>query len=105
MRYQSLSKTNRVFSDIRIKNVILTGDPQEILTDDFFDSSIETVHLVEFITSETCQVTFRFENGTVSYPKVLNPGRVISFQDLQPIKSIVITKGVSGATLEVGIAV
>ena len=104
MRYQSLSKTNRVFADIRTKNVTLVGGKQEILTPDFFDQELETVHLVEFITSTTCVVVFTFHRGNVSHPKTLNPNRVISFQDLPPIKSIVI-EGEAGTVLEVAIAV
>lgn len=104
MRYQNVSKNNRVFADIRTKNITLVGGEQEILTPDFFDQESETVHLVEFITSQTCCVTFTFHRGEVSHPKILNPGRVISFQDLLPIKSIVV-EGEAGTVLEVAIAI
>lgn len=104
MRYQSVSSSNRVFTDIRTKNVTLTGGAQEILTEDFLNPKSELVHLVEFITSAQCCVTFTFNRGEVSSPKVLNPGRVISFQDLSPIRSI-IAEGVEGTVLEVAIAI
>lgn len=103
MRYQNVSKSNRVFADIRLKTLVLTGEKEEILTEDWFDVENETVHVAEFITEQPSVVTFTYHRGEVSYPKALNPGRVVTFQDLPPIKSIVV-QGVAGTTLEVAIA-
>ena len=104
VRYQNVSRDQRVYSDIRTKNITLLGGSQEVLTPDFFDKENELVHLVEFIVSQPCEVTFEFSRGEMSRPKTLNPGRVFSFQDLAPITSIIVS-GESESVIEVAIAV
>lgn len=104
MRIQSIQNTQRVYDDIRVTKIVTTESEQELLTDDLFDAESESVYLFELITSQTCSVVFTFANGNVSRPKVIEPERVVTFENLRPIKSIVF-KGEAETELEVAIAV
>lgn len=104
MRIQSIQNTQRVYDDIRVKKLVMTQNEQEILTDDLFDADTESVYLFEVITSQTCQVVFTFVNGKVSRPKTIETERVVTFENLRPIKSITFL-GEELTELEVAIAV
>ena len=104
MRIGSVQNTQRVYDDIRVKKITMTQPEQELLTDDFFDGEEEAVYLFEVITSRTCQVVFTFNNGKTSHPKTIEPERVVTFENLRPIKSIVF-RGEESTELEIAIAV
>ena len=104
MRYQNAQNTQRVYDDIRVKKVVVTGQEQELLTDDIFNWEDEYVYLFEVITSKTCEVVFTFSNGKTSFPKIIEPDRVVTFENLRPISSIVF-KGEVATELEIAIAV
>ena len=104
MRYQNAQNTQRVYDDIRVKKIITTQVEQELLTNDLFDKEDEDVFLFEVITSKTCDVVFTFSNGKVSFPKTIEPDRVVTFENLRPIKSIVF-KGEVETELEIAIAI
>ena len=104
MRIGSVQNTQRVYDDIRVKKITMIQSEQELLTDDFFDGEEEAVYLFEVITSRTCQVVFTFNNGKTSHPKTIEPERVVTFENLRPIKSIVF-RGEELTELEIAIAV
>lgn len=103
MRYQNSQTTQRVYDDIRVKKVIATQPEQELLTSDLITEK-EYAYLFEVITSKTCEVVFTFSNGKVSFPKTIEPDRVVTFENLRPITSITF-KGEIGTELEIAIAV
>ena len=103
MRIQQINNSQRVYDDIRVTKVNTTSDVQELLTPDVLAED-EEVHLFELITSSTCQIVFTFKSGSVSHPKPIEPGRVVTFENLRPIKSATFI-GSAGTTLEIAIAI
>ena len=103
MRIQQVQNTQRVYDDIRLTKVITSSTEQELLTSDLLAEG-EEVHLFEIITSVTCQVIFTFTNGKESFPKLIESERVVSFENLRPIRSIKFV-GNPQTTLEIAIAV
>lgn len=86
MRIQKIQNTQRVYDDIRLAKIVTSQPEQELLTLDLLNVN-EEVHVFEMITSVACQIVFTFSNGKESYPKLIEPGRVVTFENLRPIKS------------------
>ena len=103
MRIQSTQNTQRIYDDIRLIKVDTTSETQELLTPDVLADD-EEVHLFEVITSKSCQIVFTFKSGRVSHPKTIEPGRVVTFENLRPIKSATFN-GLADTTLEIAIAI
>lgn len=103
MRIQMTQNTQRVYDDIRVTKVVTLESGQELLTADLLDED-EEVHLFEVITSESCQIVFTFKNGKTSRPKMIEPNRVVTFENLRPIKSAHFV-GNAGTILEIAIAI
>ncbi len=103
MRIQQTQNTQRIYDDIRLARVVTTSNEQELLTSDLFNAESEEVHLFEVIASDFCHVVFTFITGKESHPKPLYPDRVITFENLRPIKSIKFV-GNEEITLEFAIA-
>lgn len=104
MRYQNSQNTQRVYDDIRVRKVVTSQIEQELLTSDLINKEKEYVYLFEVITSKPCEVVFTFSNGKVSFPKSIEPDRVVTFENLRPITSIVF-KGEMNTELEIAIAI
>lgn len=103
MRIQTIQSTQRVYDDIRLAKVVTTSSEQELLTLDLLEEE-EEAHLFEVITSIPCQIIFTFKGGRVSHPKTIEPGRVVTFENLRPIKKAQFVGNV-GTTLEIAIAI
>lgn len=103
MRIQQVQNTQRVYDDIRITTIVTSSEEQELLTLDLLSEN-EEVHLFEVITSEPCQIIFTFHNGKESHPKQIENERVVTFENLRPIKAAKFV-GKTGTKLEIAIAV
>ena len=103
MRIQQVQNTQRVYDDIRITTIVTSSEEQELLTSDLLSEN-EEVHLFEVITSEPCQIIFTFQNGKESHPKKIENERVVTFENLRPIKAAKFI-GAAGTKLEIAIAV
>lgn len=103
MRIQQVQNTQRVYDDIRVTKVETLESGQELLTADLLDEN-EEVYLFEIITSNPCQIIFTFQTGKVSHPKLIEPNRVVTFDNLRPIKSAQFIGDV-GTILEIAIAI
>ncbi len=104
MRYQQAQNTQRIYDDIRVKKTVTTDSSQELLSPDLFNADEEDVFLFEIITSATCEIAFTFSNGKTSHKKTIEPERVVTFENLRPIVSIIFY-GEVGTQLEFAIAV
>lgn len=103
MRIHQIQNTQRVYDDIRVSKIVTSLSEQELLTDDLLSAN-EEVHLFEVIASHPCQVVFTFSNGKESHPKQIATHRVVTFENLRPIKSVRFI-GEAGTTLDIAFAV
>lgn len=103
MRIGSVQNTQRVYDDIRVCKLTTDDTEQELLIPDLVDEG-EEVHLFEMITSQSCQIVFTFSNGKISRPKMIEPNRVVTFENLRPIVSVKFI-GTVGTSLDVAVAV
>lgn len=103
MRIQQVQNTQRIYDDIRVTKIITSSQEEELLTTDLI-SEDEEVYIFEIITSHPCQLVFTYKNGRVSHPKQIEIDRVVTFENLRPIKAAKFV-GKTGTKLEIGIAV
>ena len=103
MRIHQVQNTQRIYDDIRIAKIETALEEQELLTEELLGIN-EEVHLFEIIASAPCQLVFTFANGKTSRVKTIQPNRVVTFENLRPIKSARLMSQ-TGTMVDVAIAV